>query len=195
MAAAATANGVILQEAAMYRYHPQTNKVRELIQERAIGEVVFVQAKFGFTLINDPDIRREPEKGGRSLWDIGSYPVSLTRAVLGEEPLAVMGWQQTNAAGVDMSFAGQLLFPSGAVLQFTSSFATVPNWEVHFLGSDGLIRLDHPYLNRVGSGATVDMLRGGGAAQVTFGDSTDHLIAERIHYEDCNAYRDEVENF
>ena len=33
------------------------------------------------------------------------------------------------------------------------------------------------------------------AGRETFGDSTDHLVAERVRYEDCNAYRDEVANF
>ena len=67
MATAAAANEVALMEAAMYRYHPQTARVRKLVLDGAIGAVRFVQARFCFTLINDSDIRRDPEKGaGRS---------------------------------------------------------------------------------------------------------------------------------
>ena len=194
MGTAAAANGVALMEAAMYRYHPQTARVRGLVLDGAIGAVRFVQARFCFTLINDPDIRRDPEKGGGSLWDIGSYPISLSRAVLGEEPESVCGWQQTSAAGIDMTFAGQLRFPSGAVLQFASSFAAIPGWEMQIVGSAGMIRLDHPYLNQVGSSATIDLVRGGPAGGATFGDSTEHLDREQILFEKCDAYRDEVAN-
>ena len=194
MATAAAANEVALMEAAMYRYHPQTARVRQLVLEGAIGAVRFVQARFCFSLLNDPDIRRDPEKGGGSLWDIGSYPISLSRAVLDEEPESVCGWQQTSAAGVDMTFTGQLRFPSGAVLQFASSFAAVPGWEMQIVGGKGMIHLDHPYLNQVGSSATIHLVSGGTAGGATFGDSTEHLDREQIRFEDCNAYRDEVEN-
>ena len=93
-----------------------------------------------------------------------------------------------------MTFTGQLRFPSGAVLQFASSFAAVPGWEMQIVGGNGMIRLDHPYLNQVGSSATIDLVSGGTVGGATFGDSTEHLDREQIRFEDCNAYRDEVEN-
>ena len=71
--------------------------------------------------------------------------------------------------------------------------AAAANGEL-LLGSDGMIRLDHPYLNQVGSAANVEVYHGGGAGKTTFGDSTEHLEVERIEYENCNAYADEVNN-
>jgi predicted dehydrogenase len=177
----------------MYRFHPQTHKVRELVVEGAIGELRFIQCNFGFTLIADPDIRREPEKGGGSLWDIGSYPVSFSRAVVGDNPVEVTGWQVQSPKGVDMDFGGQLRFASGPLAQFTSSFQTVPHWEAKLIGSQGTIHLDLPWLNRVGATARVLVLRGGGAEQETFGDGTEHLDIEEYSYESCDAYFCEVE--
>ena len=193
MTAAARENGVILQEAAMYRFHPQTHKVRELVAEGAIGELRFIQCNFGFTLINDPDIRREPEKGGGVLWDIGSYPVSFARTMAGDNPVEVAGWQVQSEKGVDMDFGGQLRFAAGTLAQFTCSFQTLPHWEAQLIGSQGHIHLDLPWQNQVGATARVQMLRGGGAAGTTFGDSMEHLEAETLVYEDCDAYFCEVE--
>ena len=48
MIEAAIANDVMLMEAFMYRCHPQTAKLVELIKSKAIGDVRLIQASFGF---------------------------------------------------------------------------------------------------------------------------------------------------
>ena len=193
MAGAARESGVILQEAAMYRFHPQTHKVRELVAAGVIGELRFIQCNFGFTLINDPDIRREPEKGGGALWDIGSYPVSFARTMAGENPVAVAGWQLPSDRGVDMDFGGQLHFSAGILAQFTCSFQTLTHWEAKLIGSQGYIHLDLPWQNQVGAKARVEVVRAGVGATTTFGDSREQLAKELLVYENCDAYFCEVE--
>lgn len=72
MESAVKRNGVVLQEASMYRFHPQTLKVQELIASGTIGEVRIIRGAFRFTLVNIGDVRLDPEISGGSLWDIGS---------------------------------------------------------------------------------------------------------------------------
>lgn len=192
MADAARRNGVVLQEAAMYRYHPQTHKVKELVSQGAIGEVRVIQGIFSFTLFNRPDVRLDPEIGGGSLWDIGSYPVSFARTMLGANPVEVFAWQVTGDEGVDMTFTGQMRFAGGAVAQFMSSFQAVPRWQVEILGSNGRITLDQPYTNVVDEPGHVTVLRGSSATHTTFGDSTAHLIHEELTLQG-NAYQYEIE--
>src|ERR1019366_8422048 len=45
---AALANNVLLMEAFMYRCHPQTQKLIDLLKEKAIGDVRVIQATFSF---------------------------------------------------------------------------------------------------------------------------------------------------
>src|SRR5947207_4671841 len=45
---AAIANDVFLMEAFMYRVHPQTRRLIELLRERVIGDVKMIQAAFSF---------------------------------------------------------------------------------------------------------------------------------------------------
>ena len=45
---AAIANDVFLMEAFMYRCHPQTARLVELLREKIIGDVRLIQASFGF---------------------------------------------------------------------------------------------------------------------------------------------------
>lgn len=196
MAAAATRNGVLLQEAAMYRFHPQTAYVKQMLDEAVIGQARMMHSVFSFTLTNPDDVRLAPDIGGGSLWDIGSYPVSFFRTMAEANPVDVAAWQVSDHQGVDLSFTGQMRFASGLVAQFTSSFEAVPQWKVDILGSNGTLSLDHPWQNQVGEPGHIHVLRGGAASteKSTFGDSTDHLENETIRFEGDNAYRMEVES-
>ena len=123
--AAARKHGVVIAEAFMYRHHPQTLKVKQLVDEGAIGELRFVRGSFSFPLDNPGDCRLRPEWGGGSLWDVGCYPISFTRFLLGQEPVEVFGSQTKGPTGIDLTFAGQLVFANGVLAQIDSGFRSV----------------------------------------------------------------------
>ena len=122
MGAAARESGVVLAEAFMYRHHPQTLKVKELVDAGAIGPVRFVRGTFSFPLTRPDDVRLRPEWGGGCLWDVGCYPLSFTRFLLGNEPVEVAGAQALGPTGIDETFAGQLVFPGGVLAQLDAGF-------------------------------------------------------------------------
>jgi predicted dehydrogenase len=101
VAEAARQHGVVIAEAFMYRHHPQTLKVIELINEGAIGSLRIVRGGFTFMLERPGDIRLRPELGGGSIWDVGCYPISYARTAAGGiAPEEVFGWQQLGRARV-----------------------------------------------------------------------------------------------
>src|SRR5262245_30772678 len=102
MAEAARRHGVILQEAVMMRYHPQTLDLQQRIAAGAIGEVRLIRGVFTFTLLRQGDIRLDPALGGGSIWDLGSYPVSFMRTMLRANPVEVHGWQLAGTGGADL---------------------------------------------------------------------------------------------
>src|SRR5215210_2331101 len=69
MIAAAEKNGVKLMEAFMYRFHPQTVRVKELVTEGVVGQVKIVRSSFGFYLDRPNDVRWSKELGGGALLD------------------------------------------------------------------------------------------------------------------------------
>ena len=144
MAHEAIAAGVVLQEASAMRFHPQTRKLRELVQGGVIGEPRVLRGSFTFMLTRQDDIRLDPDLGGGSLRDVGCYPVSLFQTVLQSRPVEVFGWMKKGPSGVDLSFAGQIKYESGALAQVYSSIDAVPTWSAEFLGDQGLIRVDYP---------------------------------------------------
>ena len=186
-------HNVILQEGAMYRYHMQTANVCELIASGVIGEVRAVNGTFTFVLDNPGDFRLEPDLGGGSLWDVGSYPVSFIRTVLDAEPTSVAAVQATDARGIDLSLTGLLSFAGGVSGRFFCSFAALPRWHAEIIGNAGRIELDHPWLNNIGEPAHLHITTvSEDASASTFGDNVAEQVTERLRYENVNPYSDEV---
>ena len=186
-------HNVILQEGAMYRYHMQTANVCELIASGVIGEVRAVNGTFTFVLDNPGDFRLEPDLGGGSLWDVGSYLVSFIRTVLDAEPTSVAAVQTTDARGIDLSLTGLLSFAGGVSGRFFCSFAALPRWHAEIIGNAGRIELDHPWLNNIGEPAHLHITTvSEDASASTFGDNVAEQVTERLRYENVNPYSDEV---
>jgi xylose dehydrogenase (NAD/NADP) len=144
--AAAQTHGKIVAEAFMYRHHPLTLKVKDLVAGGAIGELRSVRGVFTFNIGEAPEnVRLIPGLAGGSVWDVGCYPVSYTRTVLGCEPLEVFGWQVTGASGVDEVFTGQMRFPNGVLAQFDCGFRSNFRTHMEFVGSDGVIDIATPF--------------------------------------------------
>lgn len=160
MFAAAEKNKVHLVEAYPYRSQPQTLKLQELLASGAIGQVQLIRASFGVFFADPGNIRLQPDVGGGSLLDAGSYATSLILLAAGGRPervSAVARWFET---GVDRSVVATLEFANGILAQMSSSFATYYDRYAMIAGDAGTIEttyLNHPPI----AGAPVLILRRG----------------------------------
>lgn len=147
MIAAAKRNRRLLMEAFMYRFHPQTLKLQEIIRRGVIGEVRVIRAGFGFSLNESAtNVRLGRRMGGGCLWDVGCYCVNAMRTFFGDEPEQVAGQaKRGKVSGVDMTFGAVLMFPEGRMGVFTSSFQTVLDWGVEIIGTLGRISVPSPW--------------------------------------------------
>jgi len=139
MAAAARKAGVVLAEAFMYRHHLQTLKVQDLVESGAIGELRLVHGSFTYNLTRPGDVRLDSTLNGGSIWDVGCYPISYARAVIGVEPVEVFGWQVIGPTGVDVTFVGQMRFDGDVIARFDSSFRMPDREYMQIVGSEGVI--------------------------------------------------------
>ncbi len=142
---AAAKAGVYLTEAFMYRHHPQTLKVKELVQSGAIGALRLIRGAFTFNIAREDDIRLNRQLVGGSIWDVGCYPISYARFIAGAEPEEVFGWQVTSRSGVDETFTGMLRFPGGVVASFDSGFRAPFRTHIEIVGSAGTISVPRPF--------------------------------------------------
>ena len=143
---AARKHGRVVAEAFMYRHHPQTLKVQELVKNGSIGSLKLIRGSFSFILSREEDIRLlDPAMGGGSIWDVGCYPISYARTVVGENPLEVFGWQVTGKTGIDETFVGQLRFAGDVHAQFDSSFVIPFHSFMEIVGSEGTLSIPTPF--------------------------------------------------
>ena len=154
----ADANGLQLSEAFMYRHNPQTIKLRELVQDGAIGDLRLIRGHFSFNSVpGDP--RLAPGMDGGGLMDVGCYPVSMARYLAGE-PERVSAEQLLGGDGVDVVLTGILRFAGGVLAQFDCGLAMPGRDGLEVVGSTGTLSVGDPWhiarpgieLRRDGSG-------------------------------------------
>jgi predicted dehydrogenase len=149
------AEKVLLMEAFMYRCHPQTAKVVELVRSGVLGRIGLVQAAFGFA--NTFDARNRfwsRELGGGGILDVGCYPVSFARLIAGADagsafanPVSVTGAVQLHPeARVDMCAAATLQFASGMLAQVSTSIALQQDNSARIYGTEGWLHLPEPWV-------------------------------------------------
>jgi predicted dehydrogenase len=134
----------ILMEAFMYRHHPQTKRLAELLAAGVIGELRSVRTSFSFYLDDPENVRLRPELDGGALMDLGCYCVSGTRRLAGE-PVRVLGQQLVGKTGVDVRFGALLEFDGDVTAQFECGFDLPQRSGLEALGSEGSLVVASPW--------------------------------------------------
>jgi predicted dehydrogenase len=126
LVALARSKELFLMEAMWTRHLPHVAKLRELIGEGVLGELVTVEADHGKWFAADPTHRLfAPELGGGAMLDLGVYPVSFASMLLGT-PDRITALVDAAFTGVDAQASMLFGYASGAqaVLTCTSSART-----------------------------------------------------------------------
>jgi predicted dehydrogenase len=176
--AAADSAGLVLTEAFMYRHHPQTKTIQQLVLDGAVGRILTLRATFSFPLTDLTNVRAIPELDGGALMDVGCYCVSGCRLVAGD-PVSVLAEQVTGETGVDMALYGTMRFWDDVVAQFEASFLAPERQFFEVVGDQGVLRAFAPW--RVDWGGELQLERSGAAPEV-------------VPVEQANAYRLQLEN-
>lgn len=138
------ARNLLVMEALMYRYHPQTERVRRMVEDGAVGEVHMIDAAFTIMITDPNNIRFRKSVGGGSLLDVGCYPVSMIRHLAGE-PNRWAAFATYNADGVDLRAAGALGFASGIGGTFACDLQGFRAHYCDIRGTTGRIYVRTPY--------------------------------------------------
>lgn len=137
--------GFCIAEAFMYRHHPQSQLVKNILDQGRLGEVRSIRCAFHFRLDNPANIRLSQSLAGGSLWDVGVYPLSYSQMLMGAAPKEVFAWQQSGPSGVDTTFFAQMRYAGGVVAQFTSSFDSPFHAAVEVIGTQGRLTVTRPF--------------------------------------------------
>ncbi len=145
ISSAAENNYKIVAEAFMYRSHPQTLKACDLVSSGILGSIKLVRGSYTYPGTDPDNYRWKPEMGGGGLWDVGCYPLSYIRLILGAQPDEVFGWQTTGPTGVDEGFTAQLRFPGDIYAQFDCSVKLPYHVFMEIVGDEATLIIPNPF--------------------------------------------------
>ncbi|MBV9688815.1 MAG: Gfo/Idh/MocA family oxidoreductase [Ktedonobacteraceae bacterium] len=152
---AARRNDVFLMEAFMYRCHPQTTRLIELLRSGMIGKIHAMQVTFSFhTPFHLENRLLNYALGGGSILDVGCYCTSMARLIAGTalgqdcaEPDEVVGAAHIGVLShVDEYAVASLTFPGGILAQLFAGVQVMGNNVVHIFGSEGSILVPKPWV-------------------------------------------------
>jgi predicted dehydrogenase len=136
---AANQNHVKVMEGFMYVFHPQFDRIKEIINAGLLGEVQYVHSMFSFPIqpARFYRIDRSIENGGGALWDIGPYAIHTIRQSFKQNPLSVIAKSHFNEHGADLTTSGIIDFGLNRRAQFDISFECVRRSQFEIFGSKG----------------------------------------------------------
>lgn len=165
--AARDANHVTIMEAFMYRFHPKTLKMQEMVQQGKVGDLSLIRASFTFFLREPRNIRMNKSLAGGALMDVGCYPVNIARLVTGTDPIAVFAhavWgEEANQVthneprihtlttadahlnGIDHTMSAVMEFPNNVLALVDWSFATDHHQWLGVSGTKGNLGVTAPF--------------------------------------------------
>lgn len=137
--------GVKAGEAFMVKSHPQWIETRERVRRGEVGELRLIQGMFSYHNVDPSNIRNIPELGGGGIWDIGCYPVTMSRYLFEEEPLRLVAVLDFDPVMKTDRLGSVLMeFPSGQA-QFAVSTQLVPYQRMHCFGTRGHLEVMIPF--------------------------------------------------
>lgn len=169
--------GVFCGEAYMYRLHPQTAKIVELVKSGAVGEVRLIRSSFGFNMGTvKPEHRLFSQAtAGGGILDVGGYPVSMVRLIAGAvdgkpflDPVTVHGIAELGQTGADEWASAILKFPNGIIAEVSCSIMAQQDNTLRIIGSDGRIEVKDFWFasGHKGGTGTIRIIKPDGAEEV-----------------------------
>ena len=139
-------NNVRILEGFVFRFHPQHQKVKELIDNNKIGDLVSFNGSFGFPAFPEGDIRYDSKLGGGFLNDSGCYPINASRMIFEEEPIGVSCILSIDAkTGVDIRGTSYIIFENEKTASITYGNGNYYQAMYNIWGSEGIISLERAY--------------------------------------------------
>ena len=132
-------------EGFMVHTHPQWIDVVHRIKSGELGLLKTIQGFFSYFKTDPYNIRNIYEYGGGAMWDIGCYPIHISRYAFNEEPKRVFSLVDRDPVlKIDRLGSVILDFPSGQSI-FTVSTQLVPHQRMHFYGERKKIEVEIPF--------------------------------------------------
>jgi D-xylose 1-dehydrogenase (NADP+, D-xylono-1,5-lactone-forming) len=137
-------NQIRIIENFAFRFHPQQNKILELIKKKTIGKISSFYGNYSFNLnVSQNNFRLNRKLGGGVLNDVSCYLISASRLIFNENPNSVF-CQLEYDNGIDVSgnlimkFAKKTAMCSFSYKNYFQSFYNVS-------GTNGILQVERAF--------------------------------------------------
>jgi len=139
---AASKYNVKIMEGFMYVFHPQFDRIKNIIKSNILGDINYAHSMFSFPIqpARFYRIDRSMENGGGALWDIGPYAIHTIRQCFKENPKRVKAIAKLNEHGADISTSGLIDFGNCKRATFDISFECTRRSEFEAFGPLGRVK-------------------------------------------------------
>jgi len=189
--AARNVSGGTIEEALVFRNHPQWAFIEEVIASGRIGRPLGVQGTIAKQFLDPADIRNQPGLGGGATYDLGTYVIAACNLVFGRAPRRACAVMEMDPEfGIDRLVTAVLDYGDAQASFTASSQGGTAAWGTHqlfsLLGSSGWLRANFPYAQARPTACSVEV-----------GDSTSvgAFPTESRSFPPTNQYALQIERF
>ena len=139
----ARANKRFLMDAHWTRFFPGMIRLRQLLADEVIGDVMLLQTDFGYRVGQIMPEHRlfNPELAGGALLDVGVYCLQLASMVYGKQPSEIISQVALGSTGVDELSATIFKYSDTEMATIATAIRLTTPHEARIMGSKGYIAL------------------------------------------------------
>ena len=146
MVEACKLSGVLLFAAFVFLHHPQSYRIREILNSEELGPLRHISSGMTFNLQDKTDIRMIKELGGGSIYDGGVYPITFSRFIAGADPISVHAIMNIDEeSGVDLRTVLILEYPNEVTATLYSAFDSGGSQHARVECSNGYLDIPSPF--------------------------------------------------
>lgn len=196
---AAKEAGVLIASGFMMRYHAYNQKIKEMIAEGKIGDIVSARAQLTcwYPEIEGAWRQDKAKSGGGALMDMGVHCVDLIEYILGHKTVEVCGFNDTRTFTYNVDDSSNILIKlDNGVVAYVDSHFNIPDeaafCRMEFYGTKGSI-LAEGTLGQVEGGTVKVTVSDPGGYNAQQNRDTNGSFA--VEAELGNMYTKEIESF
>tara|TARA_B100000963_G_scaffold317928_1_gene298668 strand:- start:127 stop:1074 length:948 start_codon:yes stop_codon:yes gene_type:complete len=148
-------NNVKIFEMIQYVEHPVFNKIHNIIKNKKLGKILFVESAFKVPLYENKGFRFNKRKGGGALYDSGFYPISLLYTLFQSKKIKLENYNIVYEKGIDIY--GNLFCHNDRGIYFDLSWGFKSNYQnyVNILCEKASINVNFIFSKKISQNAII----------------------------------------
>ena len=137
----AESKGLFLGEAMWTRFMPLAKKLRELLDDGVIGDVMYMTANLNFPMMHKERLIKAELAGG-ALLDVGIYPLTAASLIMGDNIKDIKATALLNDENMDLVGQYILTFDEGGIAYLNSGMCFESDGNAVVIGTNGSIVME-----------------------------------------------------